>query len=138
MLAKLVVGVAPAGRLKSIDVLRGLTILLMLLVNDIQPSSADGMTVAASSFRCFCLSLASPTFGNSTQSKSEAADSRAWALNRYSPCERQPVTDGRLVFRHLSEKQKLFLNWSGHEEFHARNFLSGHFWVVTRSECRFP
>ena len=52
------------GRIISLDVLRGLTILLMIFVNDlgrgtpswmhhIQPSSADGMTLADVVFPAF-------------------------------------------------------------------------------------
>ena len=52
------------GRIISVDVLRGLTILLMIFVNDlgrgapswmhhIQPSSADGMTLADVVFPAF-------------------------------------------------------------------------------------
>jgi heparan-alpha-glucosaminide N-acetyltransferase len=55
---------APPGRIVSVDVLRGLTILLMVFVNDlghaapawmhhIEPSNADGMTLADFVFPCF-------------------------------------------------------------------------------------
>jgi predicted acyltransferase len=55
-----------AGRIDSVDALRGLTILLLVFVNDlgpaapawmhhIQPPSADGMTLADIVFRAFLL-----------------------------------------------------------------------------------
>ncbi len=55
---------AAGGRIVSVDVLRGLTILLMIFVNDlgphapswmhhIKPSSADGMTLADVVFPAF-------------------------------------------------------------------------------------
>ena len=83
---------APSRRIASVDVLRGLTILLMIFVNDlgpaapswlhhIEPPSADGMTVADVVFPAF-LFIVGVSIPLAFERRQQAGTS-PWALLRH-------------------------------------------------------